>query len=233
MMEQELKGRSLAEKLAAITKEIGSIPKIKHEDSTVKYAFRGIDDVMNALNPLLSKYGIVNRIKILSHSGSVREFTDQYNKKKEIRSALVEMALVFGDGETEWSTEEIAYSEDYSDKAYTQAVSMAYKYAILRVFCIPTKDLEDPDGKTADPPTPGAGELKSPAKNTAKTVPAKTDKPKAKKPIAEMDGTEMTKEWANVIGKLSTGMVTFERVREIYELTVEQEVKLLGYVKTP
>jgi hypothetical protein len=45
----------LTEKLCAIMGELKPIVKEKKPGAGVSYAFRGIDDVVNALNPLLVK----------------------------------------------------------------------------------------------------------------------------------------------------------------------------------
>lgn len=216
------KGPHLTEKLSAITAEIGVIPKTHKEGSGVKYAFRGIDDVMNALSPMLSKHGVTVNVKVRHFDLTEHTRTNSYNKTQVAHLAVVAIALEFSDGVTTEVTEEVACSEDYSDKALTQAMSMAYKYGILRKFCITTADLEDPDNA----PQPPTGGVKTPAKEV------KPVKPKGKKAIAEMDiDKNLTKEWSNVVSKLQSGMITMAQVQDVYLLTTEQEVKLLGFVK--
>lgn len=145
------KEKTLAEKISYITGNIGAIEKEVKRDSTVKYAFRGIDDVMNRLNPMLAEQGITLQNKVLSYALTPRSYEkyNSYSKETEIKHsfyATVHIALVFSDGKETETWEEVAMSEDHSDKALTQAMSMAYKYAITRKFCILTKDLVDPDG---------------------------------------------------------------------------------------
>lgn len=151
-MEKQL---TLQEKISAITKEIGAIPKTKKPNSTVSYAFRGIDDVMNKLNPLLAHHGITLQNKVLAYTITPREYIKKiWNTDKEEKKmcyyATVHIQLIFSDGISNETWEEVAMSEDHSDKALTQAMSMAYKYAITRKFCILTEDLVDPDGLTPD-----------------------------------------------------------------------------------
>lgn len=143
---------SLAQKLAKISKEIGAIPKEKKPGASVSYAYRGIDDVMNKLNPLLSEYGITLQSKVLSHTLTPRTFIkyDKYEKRdveKTCYYATAHLQLIFSDGNQQEVFEEVAMSEDYGDKALTQAMSMAYKYAITRKFCILTQDTVDPDSR--------------------------------------------------------------------------------------
>jgi hypothetical protein len=37
---------------------------------------------------------------------------------------------------------------DSGDKSSNKAMSVAHKYALLQAFCIPTKDIDDPDAET-------------------------------------------------------------------------------------
>lgn len=135
-----MEAMNLTQKLSAITGEIGAIPKEKKPGSSVAYAYRGIDDVMNKLNPLLAKHNITIQSKVLSSSLQFRT-----KGSKETCLANVTYQLIFSDGTNSESIEEAAMSEDYGDKAMTQAMSMAYKYCILRKFCILTADVVDPD----------------------------------------------------------------------------------------
>ena len=144
----------LQEKIAAITKEMGAIPKTKKEGSTVKYAFRGIDDVMNKLSPLLALHQVSLQSKILNHSFTSEWGKDKYGNDRKTSTALVHYQLIFTSGDETETYESIAMSEDFSDKAMTQAESMAYKYAILRKFCIMTEDTPDGDGRDPEPQKP-------------------------------------------------------------------------------
>lgn len=159
--------KTLAEKISYVTGNIGAIEKEK-KSTGVSYAFRGIDDVMNRLNPMLCEQGITLQNKVLSFSVTPRSYEkyNSYTKTNEIKHsfyASVHIALIFSDGKETETWEEVAMSEDHSDKALTQAMSMAYKYAITRKFCILTKDLVDPDGLTPQRVTDQASNTPPPA----------------------------------------------------------------------
>lgn len=233
--------KEFVEKMSAITEHIGIIRKTRKKDSTVTYAFRGIDDVMNALNPMLAEQKITITPRVLHHHlqryENPKEGTGGKVYIKVSHIATVHLALVFSDGTNEEMADEIAMSEDYSDKAYTQATSMAYKYIILRKFSIPTNDLEDPDGKSPkhEEPVKASKEQAAPAPKAEANATVNTKvppAPKPKKPIAEMDkdGKEMTKEWANTVKALSNGKVGIDKVKEVYALTPEQEEKLIKLI---
>jgi len=219
------------EKMPLIIGEIGAIPKTKKPGSGVDFAFRGIDDVMNHLNPVLTKHNVYVWVELAEYSLTSREVVKKFNngdtKISLVYKAVVKIVLHFiaADG-SEMHTEEVAMSEDYSDKAYTQAMSMAYKYAILRVLCIPTAELQDPDSKPAVEPS------ETSAKPTVKEAKEKTTspKPKQKKALVKMDGNDMTADYINVITKLKSGMRKIEDVLAFYTVSPELEAELREYI---
>ena len=150
---------NLAAKIAAISGELGAIPKTRPPGSTVSYAFRSIDDVMNALNPLLSSAGVTITGKVIERSLTTivsKSGTTGY-------CAEVIYELTVSDGNEQYTTEEWAMSIDYGDKAATQAMSMAYKYALIRLFVVTTKDLiaNDADNRAVEmPEQPTENQLK-------------------------------------------------------------------------
>ncbi len=64
---------------------------------------------------------------------------------------------------------------DSGDKASNKALSIAMKYALLQVFCIPTEDAKDPDADSPKPlPKPVTIETKpNPNMDTMKAVMSK------------------------------------------------------------
>jgi hypothetical protein len=138
----------LTEKLCAIMGELKPIVKEKKPGAGVSYAFRGIDDVVNALNPLLVKHGVFVTCEILRQSFEVFTTTKSgANGSYEQRGfyAHVTARYWFHSGDEKIFTDMVAGSMDYSDKAETQAMSMALKYAYIQCFNITTADLKDPD----------------------------------------------------------------------------------------
>lgn len=145
-MEKQL---TLVQKIAAITGELGAISKDRKKDSQLNYGYQSIDDVVNAINPLLAKYGVCisEEIKDLqTHEVAVET---KYGVKQGIR-ADVRMAYHVTDGNQTIVTHGAAIKIDYSDKSVTQAMSMAYKYAMIRLFAIRTNDTLDPDEFTSE-----------------------------------------------------------------------------------
>lgn len=123
----------------SITKIMEEVPAIgKNQiNAQQKFKFRGIDDVMNALQPLLAK----NKVFI------VPEILEQ--TREERTTCKIKYKFYAEDGS---SIEAVTIGEgmDSGDKATNKAMAIAMKYALFQVFCIPTEEMKDPDGETPD-----------------------------------------------------------------------------------
>lgn len=113
-----------------------------------KYSFRGIDDVYNALAPILSEFGLVVIPRILSRLQTER----QTKSGGALFSVVVEAEFDFvsaGDG-SKVTARTFGEAMDTADKATNKAMSAAYKYAAFQTFCIPTEGDNDADKVTHD-----------------------------------------------------------------------------------
>jgi hypothetical protein len=112
------------------------------------YSFRGIDDMYNALAPLLASEGLVVLPRCLS-----RDVTERTTAKG---SALfyvvvdVEFDFVSAVDGSRHTVRLPGEAMDSADKATNKAMSAAYKYAVMQVFCIPTEGDNDADAQTHD-----------------------------------------------------------------------------------
>jgi hypothetical protein len=119
------------------------------------YNFRGVDDVYNALAPLLAKHGLVIIPRFLS-----RESVERISAKsgKPVFYVTVEAEFVFVSVDDGSSVTARSYGEasDVGDKATNKAMSAAFKYAAFQVFCIPTEGDNDADATKAEPVLPAS-----------------------------------------------------------------------------
>ena len=121
-----------------------------HKDSVnsfQKFNFRGIDAVMNSVGPIFRKYGVScvpSRIVEAKH----RDFTGGKEKLQHEAIVTVEYRVTGPDGST-FLGESIGEASDTSDKATTQAMSVAYRTFLLQGLTMPT-DSPDPDENTVD-----------------------------------------------------------------------------------
>ena len=113
------------------------------------YRFRGIDDVYNALSPLLAEHGLCILPRIIGHELRERGKTSKGNP---IFAAIVdaEFDFVSSDDGSKHTIRTFGEAMDSSDKATNKAMSAAYKYAAFMAFAIPTEGDNDADGTTIE-----------------------------------------------------------------------------------
>lgn len=124
-----------------IMSEIGAITKDK-KNQQQGFMYRGIDDVMNALQPLLVKYRVFAVPEILSQSREERQTKTGGNL---IYSICNIKYTFYADDGSSVSAVVIGEGMDSGDKATNKAMAIAMKYACFQVFCIPTEEMPDPD----------------------------------------------------------------------------------------
>lgn len=133
---------NIYQSIAKIMEEVPAISKNK-KNAQQGFMYRGIDEVMNAFQPLFAKYKVFTVPQILEQKREERTSakgnlliysicTIQYTFYAEDGSFI--QATVIGEG------------MDSGDKATNKAMAIALKYALFQVFCIPTED--DPDNAT-------------------------------------------------------------------------------------
>lgn len=110
------------------------------------YKFRGIDDVYNAMAPILAS----NQLCILPFVKS-REVVERQTRNGGALfyvTVAVDYTLVSAlDGSTHVISA-MGEAMDSGDKATNKAMSAAYKYACMQAFCIPTEGDNDADRTT-------------------------------------------------------------------------------------
>lgn len=151
--------KKIVEALTAIMGEIGAIGKSK-KSTGVNFAYRGIDDVMNELHPLLSKHQVLTVPEVVEHK---REERQTNSGKPMIYSIMtVKIHFVAVDGSEVVATV-VGEGMDMSDKAGNKAMAIAYKYACFQVFCIPTEEMAkaDPDGYAPEASRPTVEQLRT------------------------------------------------------------------------
>ena len=133
----------------SITKIMEEVPAVGKEQVNKQqgFKFRGIDDVMNALQPLLAKNKVFIVPEILEQTREERTTTKGGNLIYSI--CKIKYKFYAEDGS---SIEAITIGEgmDSGDKATNKAMAIAMKYALFQVFCIPTEEMKDPDAETPD-----------------------------------------------------------------------------------
>lgn len=112
------------------------------------YKYRGIDAVMNAINPALRKAKIFATPEVIETSREERTSTRGGALIYSI--AKVKYTFYAADGS---SVSAIVVGEgmDSGDKSFNKAMSAAFKYALFQVFCIPTEEMMDSEVDSPEP----------------------------------------------------------------------------------
>ena len=134
---------NIHESITKIMEEIPAIGKGK-TNKTQGFKYRGIDDVMNALQPLLAKNKVFIVPQILEQTREER----LSNKGGNLIYSICKIKYIFyAEDGTYIEAITIGEGMDSGDKATNKAMAIAMKYALFQVFCIPTEEMgkDDPD----------------------------------------------------------------------------------------
>lgn len=129
-----------------VIKRLGELGISKdRENKEQRFKFRGIDDVLNALNPILSDNYllIVPRVKERNQIESGKTSKGSSVWKVTVKVEYWIYSSVDGSCVV---AESYGEGNDSADKATAKAMSVAYKYLMIQLFCIPTEGTEDGDG---------------------------------------------------------------------------------------
>lgn len=110
------------------------------------YQFRGIDDVYNALSPMLARNGLC----ILPRC-TERTVVERVNAKGTALfyvTVRAEFDFVCAEDGSKHTVTTYGEAMDSGDKATNKAMSAAYKYACMQAFSIPTEGDNDADATT-------------------------------------------------------------------------------------
>lgn len=135
---------NIYESISKIMEEIPAIGKTK-KNVQQGFMFRGIDQVMNALQPLLSKHKVFIVPEVLEQ---IREERVTSKGGNLIYSICKIKYKFFAEDGTSIEATTIGEGMDSGDKATNKAMAIAMKYALFQVFCIPTEEMKDPDSDT-------------------------------------------------------------------------------------
>lgn len=124
--------------ISAVARDMAEVGISKDRENRQQgFSFRGIDQVYNALAPMLAKHGLVILPRITE-----RTVTERITQKGGVLFYVVVKAefdfVATEDGSIHTI---VTYGEamDSGDKATNKAMSIAYKYAAFQTFCIPTE----------------------------------------------------------------------------------------------
>ena len=122
-------------------KQIGAVGKTS-KNQQQGFMFRGIDAVMNAINPALQNNGIFVVPTVLEQTREERTNSKGTTLLYTILKVRYRFYAVDG---SFFDSVVVGEGMDSGDKSCSKALSICFKYACFQIFCIPTEDMVDPD----------------------------------------------------------------------------------------
>lgn len=132
---------TIHERMVAVMTELPAIGKGRFNEQQ-RFAYRGHDDVMNALNPLLCKHGVFLVPRVLDRVTAERMTGN--NKTMYEVNLHVEFTFWAADG-TSLRASTWGEGTDMGDKSTNKAMTMAFKNVLAVAFAISTEELSAGD----------------------------------------------------------------------------------------
>lgn len=143
-MSESEKSPQIFSLMGKIMAEISPVSKDR-KNIQQNYSFRGIDDMYNAVQPILAKYGV---FCMPSYSTPVITERKSKNGGAIFDCSVTGVFTFYAPDGSSVSTTVPNGAMDSGDKAVSKALSGAYKYALMQVFCIPTDEPKDSENDT-------------------------------------------------------------------------------------
>jgi len=177
MTEAKAKVPEIYGKIAEVLQKVGAVAK-DQENKDQKFNFRGVDAVVNAVNPHLKEAGVFIAHEVLEHHAERFENAN----KKIVSDVRVKVAYTWYASDGSF-VRNVAVGEgrDFADKGTAKAMSVAFRTHLIQLLALPTND-KDPDSENI--------EVEAPAVKNAAPVPPK--------PIADLSALkkEVTEQFA-------------------------------------
>lgn len=135
--------------IPAIMGEIGHIGKDR-KNQQQGFMFRGVDQVMNTMKPLLADHGVFVVPEVISTKREERQTAKGGNLIYTMHTIRFHFCATDG---SEVVATVVGEGMDMADKSSNKAMAVAFKYACFQVFCIPTEEMtkDDPDNYVPEP----------------------------------------------------------------------------------
>jgi hypothetical protein len=125
---------------------ITGISKDRTNNQGAGFKFRGIDDVYNAIAPLLAEHGLCIVPRFLARQ--CEERTSKAGGALFYVTVEAEFDFISAEDGSKHTARTFGEAMDSGDKATNKAMSAAYKYAAFQTFAIPTEGNLDADAET-------------------------------------------------------------------------------------
>ncbi len=132
--------------ISRVMSDVSAIGK-NQKNAKQGYAYRGVDDCYNELNPIMAKYNIFTTSDVIEARFEERK-SSSGNALFFVR-LTIKFTFYAEDGSYVTSTT-VGEGMDSGDKASNKAMAVAHKYALTQIFMVPTADKKDPETESHD-----------------------------------------------------------------------------------
>jgi ERF superfamily len=148
-LDEQIAKMTIHQRMVAILGEMPAIGKDQRNEQQ-RFMYRGHDDVMNALNPLLAKYGVFVIPDVIERVVGER----QTERGKTMYEVNLHVRFTFY-GASGDSIKASAWGEgtDMGDKSTNKAMTMAFKNVLAQSFAVSSAEFSDTDGHTPEETT--------------------------------------------------------------------------------
>lgn len=136
------------ELIPKIAAELGAIGKNRQMGDQGGYKYRGVEDIVNALSPILASHGVYVRVEVLERETTFHDRVDRQGVKYGFQThSILKVAhwLIAADESIAGPWVTIGEALDVSDKSSNKAMTAAWKYAMVDAFTIAYSEMDDPD----------------------------------------------------------------------------------------
>lgn len=126
----ETDDRTVVQRMLDIANEVGVLEPSK--SGGVPFAFRGVDATVAHLTPMLNKHGVLVVPTVDSHLVTQREAGSKVITKTEVEVTYT----FYGKNGDTLTAKSAGQADDFADRSTAQAMSVAYRVALLQAFHI-------------------------------------------------------------------------------------------------
>lgn len=153
---------TIHELIPKIAAELGAVGKNRQMGDQGGYKYRGVEDIVNALSPILASHGVYVRVEVLERETAFHDRVDRQGVKYGFQThTILKVAhwLIAADETIAGPWVTIGEALDVSDKSSNKAMTAAWKYAMVDAFTVAYADQDDPDDHR--PVTDGSDERRT------------------------------------------------------------------------
>lgn len=131
------------EVIAQVSREVGSLMATQKQNSGIKFAYRGVDDVVGHVADKLNEYGVVYYPIHIQKDLTGRDLPGA--KYLTTTSLIATFEFVSAEDGSSFIAEAPGLAQDYADRSDAQAMSVALRTVLIQLFKLQGTGDKDPE----------------------------------------------------------------------------------------